>query len=150
METIHASCVALGGHGVLIRGPSGAGKSDLALRLIDEGAHLVADDRVTLAPTDGVVVASAPSCLAGLLEVRGLGIFRIGHQASVPLRLVADLSSASEIERMPDAGSASTEIVGLPLPRAFIAPFEASAVAKLRLALSLATSPELQRMAAES
>ena len=57
----------------LLRGPSGCGKSDLALRLIDRGARLVADDRVVLTVEDGAVVAAAPPPLAGLLEVRGLG-----------------------------------------------------------------------------
>ena len=37
---VHASCVALGGKGVLLLGASGAAKSDLALRLIQVGAKL--------------------------------------------------------------------------------------------------------------
>ena len=45
IQNIHASCVAAGSGGVLILGNSGQGKSDLALRLIDKGARLVADDR---------------------------------------------------------------------------------------------------------
>ena len=46
---VHATCVALRQgrtwRAVLLRGPSGAGKSDLALRLIETGWHLVADDQ---------------------------------------------------------------------------------------------------------
>src|SRR3546814_10156556 len=49
MQTVHATTVALDGTGVLLRGPAGSGKSDLALRLIDQGARLVADDRTALA-----------------------------------------------------------------------------------------------------
>ena len=45
IHNIHASCVAAGNGGVLILGNSGQGKSDLALRLLDRGARLVADDR---------------------------------------------------------------------------------------------------------
>ena len=41
---VHATAVAIEGEAVLLRGASGAGKSDLALRLIDGGARLVADD----------------------------------------------------------------------------------------------------------
>ena len=48
-EQVHATCVALVGagtvRGVLLRGPSGAGKSDLALRLVEQGWRLVADDQ---------------------------------------------------------------------------------------------------------
>ncbi|RME65602.1 MAG: aldolase, partial [Alphaproteobacteria bacterium] len=49
MERVHGTCVAIDGAGVLILGPSGAGKSDFALRLIDEGAVLVADDYTDVA-----------------------------------------------------------------------------------------------------
>lgn len=72
-ECVHASCVAIGGRGVLLVGPSGSGKSDLALRLIDGGAELVADDRVALRLADGRPVADAPPALAGLLEIREIG-----------------------------------------------------------------------------
>jgi len=74
MLRIHGTCVALSGLGVLLRGPSGSGKSDLALRLIDGGAKLVADDQVELAlDAAGRVMARAPATLSGLLEVRGIG-----------------------------------------------------------------------------
>ena len=75
-QQVHGTCIAIDGAGVLLRGPSGCGKSDLALRLIDGGAVLVADDRVSLEARAGDLVASAPDALAGLLEVRGVGIER--------------------------------------------------------------------------
>jgi serine kinase of HPr protein (carbohydrate metabolism regulator) len=131
MSTIHATCVAIEGHGVLIRGPSGAGKSDLALRLIDGGALLVADDRVALSIEGGRLVARAPRPLAGLMEVRGLGIVEVPSAASAPILLVCDL--ADRVERLPDAETATLAGVALPLLR--LAPFEASASAKLRLAV---------------
>ncbi|WP_040850329.1 HPr kinase/phosphorylase, partial [Nitrospirillum viridazoti] len=76
MIRVHATCVSVGGAGVLLRGASGSGKSDLALRLVDAGALLVADDQVALAadPTATLLTATAPERLAGLIEVRGLGI----------------------------------------------------------------------------
>ncbi|EHH67918.1 HPr kinase/phosphorylase [Gluconobacter morbifer] len=85
--TIHASCVAWNGMGVLLLGPPGAGKSDLALRLMDAGFQLVADDRVMLDDS----VASAPRRLAGLIEVRGVGILRTPFVIKVPVRLKVHL-----------------------------------------------------------
>ena len=74
MILLHASCVAVDGLGVLIRGPSGAGKSDLALRLIDEGAELVADDYCEVEAIGGVLQAKAPALIAGRMEGRGHGL----------------------------------------------------------------------------
>ncbi|HFQ15887.1 MAG TPA: aldolase, partial [Rhodobacteraceae bacterium] len=74
MASVHASCVAIDGFGVLLRGPSGAGKTDLALRLMDDGSSrnpvtLVADDRVVLEAVEGQVRAWAPRRLRGFMEV---------------------------------------------------------------------------------
>ena len=128
----HATCIAIEGEAVLLRGPSGSGKSDLALRLIDAGATLVADDQVQLRRGDGRLIASPPAALAGLLEVRGIGILRLHHLAEAPVRLVADLVAGDDVERMPEVEA--VEIAGVELPRIHLAPFEASAAAKLRLA----------------
>ena len=103
MEQVHASCVAVEGTAVLLRGPSGSGKSDLALRLIDGGARLVADDRVDLVREEGRIVASAPARIAGLIEVRGLGVYKIGAVGGAPLGLVVDLVPAEAVERLPEA-----------------------------------------------
>ena len=78
---LHASCVELAGTGVVLLGPSGSGKSDLALRLIDGGARLVADDRVVVERSGDRLIARPPEAIAGLIEVRGLGIMRVGHCA---------------------------------------------------------------------
>src|SRR5690606_18170052 len=74
MLLIHATCVVIGEIGVILRGPSGSGKSDLALRLVDTGGLLVADDQVFLSVENGALVARAPPTISGKLEVRGLGI----------------------------------------------------------------------------
>ena len=88
---IHATCVALGSHGVLLLGPSGSGKSDLALRLIDDGARLVADDRTLLFTKNGALHAKAPASIKGLLEIRGLGIVKLPVRANVRIALVVRL-----------------------------------------------------------
>jgi len=98
---IHASCIAIARQGVLILGDSGAGKSDLALRLIDEGARLVSDDRTELYVSRGLLHARAPKSIAGLLEVRGLGIVALPFAKSVPLGLAVRLGAPPK--RLPDA-----------------------------------------------
>ena len=131
--SIHASCVELSGVGVLLRGPSGAGKSDLALRLIDGGARLVADDQVSLAAGDGELYACAPKALHGLIEVRGIGIRRLPALTRVRLGLVVDLVDAPMVERMPEEDLCCV-LKGVALPLVRLCPFEPSAPAKLRLA----------------
>jgi len=134
MEQIHATCIDIDGKGILLRGPSGSGKSDLALRLIDGGARLVADDRTNLTLQDDAVIATAPDEIAGKMEVRGLGVRSVDVLAQTPLALVADLVNPSDVERIPKP--ASVELRGLSLPLIRLAPFEASAPAKLRAALN--------------
>ncbi len=85
---IHASCVARDGAGLLIIGPPGSGKSDLTLRLLGRGFSLVADDQVEI--TDGL--ARPPEALAGLLEVRGLGIVRLPYLCDVKLHVIIALT----------------------------------------------------------
>ena len=131
----HATCVSLYGAGLIIRGPSGAGKSDLALRLIDRGARLVADDRVDLLVSDNGVIARAPETLAGLLEIRGLGILRVPVLEATVVRLVVDLVNHENVPRLPDRRM--TDLIGMDVPAVTLDPFEASAVTKVRLALEL-------------
>jgi hypothetical protein len=99
---IHASCVALGTRGILLLGPSGSGKSDLALRLIDDGARLVADDRTILFASKGKLQARAPASIKGLLEVRGLGIIELPVRPMVKIALVVRLGR--EGPRLPVPG----------------------------------------------
>jgi len=138
MGTVHATCIAVDGVGVLLRGPSGSGKSDLALRLIDGGALLVADDRVRLSLGDGAeagrLIASAPAAIAGLLEVRGIGPLPAPCLGSAPVALVIDLKPGQEIERMPDPGCCA--YLGQRLPLLQLDPFRPSAPAALRLAVA--------------
>ena len=144
MLCVHGTSIALGRDGILLRGPSGSGKSDLALRLIDSGATLIADDQTELRRRSGRLEMRAPATLEGLLEVRGLGIVRVPCVQDVPLRLVIDLVRPETIERLPEPRF--VELDGLSFPLLELAPFEASAAAKLRLALatlSAAAVPEV-------
>ncbi|MDA0339107.1 MAG: HPr kinase/phosphatase C-terminal domain-containing protein [Proteobacteria bacterium] len=137
--TIHATCVAIDGKGVLLRGPSGSGKSDLALRLIDGGAILVADDYVVLTESGEQLLAGWPESTRGLLEVRGVGLVRVPCQDIVPVSLIVDLVLPADVVRLPE-----TEFVclsqnpGIVIQRIQIAPFEASSPAKIRLMLRAA------------
>ncbi len=91
---IHGSCIARAGAAVVLIGPSGSGKSDLVLRLLDRGFTLVADDRVDL--QDGW--ASPPAALAGLLELRGLGLLRLDYTSRALVALAVNLGVP---ERLP-------------------------------------------------
>jgi HPr kinase/phosphorylase len=84
--------VARDGAGVVLLGPPGCGKSDLALRLLECGFVLVADDRIDI--MDGI--ARPPASLAGLLEVRGLGILRLPHATAASLVLAVSLTETQE------------------------------------------------------
>jgi serine kinase of HPr protein (carbohydrate metabolism regulator) len=129
VPTIHATAVAVGGKGVLLLGPPGSGKSDLALRLIDRGAVLIADDRVHIA-SDGTL--HPPPALAGLIEVRGLGIVPMPHVSGVAAVLAVDLGI--DPQRMPLP--AVSEVGGLRLPGMALSAFEASAPLKVELAVA--------------
>ena len=136
METIHATAVVIGNRCILLRGPSGAGKSDLALRLIDGGAMLVADDRTELIRKEGVLNARCPSTIAGKLEVRGVGILTLPYISPAAVSMVVDLVAPEELGRLPEAEC--VELLGQQVRQVALAPFEASAPAKVRLALKRA------------
>ena len=125
---IHGSCVSRDGDGILLIGPPGAGKSDLLLRLLARGFELVADDRVDV--VEGI--ARPAPALAGLLEVRGLGIVRLPHVASARLALAVVLAACAE--RMP----APTRYEAFDLPQVTIDPRAASAPERVALALDCA------------
>lgn len=133
-EPRHAGLIAaqLGGYwrGVLIEGPPGAGKSDLALRALDQGFRLAADDRVLLWTCEGGLYGRAPDTLQGLLEVRGLQVVAV---PVLRFALVALVARCGTPERIPHPQFA--DILGISLPVIDIDPREASAPAKLRRAL---------------
>jgi HPr kinase/phosphorylase len=120
--TLHASAVLLGRRAVLIRGPAGAGKSRLALGLLqaaETGAirfgRLVGDDRIQAAAHHGTLILRPAPALAGLLEVRGLGIRRVAFEPMAVAGLVVDLGATAD--RLPEMGERETAILGIRLPR---------------------------------
>src|SRR4029077_15029541 len=120
-ELVHGTCVALGRRGALLRGSPGAGKSDLALRFLALPADgvprpgLVADDQVYVAANrDGTLTASAPSTIAGKIEVRGLGIMQVPFVAESELVLICELVSDKDEPRMPQESEEKTVIAGVP------------------------------------
>ena len=130
---VHGTCVELFGLGVLLRGASGSGKSDLALRLIDGGARLIADDQVVLTVEAGRVRASVPPRIAGRMEVRGLGVVDVAAVDTAPGGLVVDLVAPSAVARLPEPSEC--RLAGIAVRSIALAPFEASAAAKVRLAV---------------
>lgn len=139
---IHASCAARatpqGGDALLLLGPSGSGKSDLVLRLIQRGFLLVADDQVII--EDGT--ARAPEALAGLLEVRGLGLFTLPFLPRATLRLAITLGQ--QAERLPAPRRHAT----LDLPEILLDPAQPSASERAMLALDAACGHVTQRAGA--
>lgn len=121
--SVHASAVKIGPLAVLIRGPSGAGKSRLAFDLIMAGrsgvvesAVLVGDDRVHLATVGHEIAVRPAPRLAGLIEIRGLGIRRCDFVEHATVGLVVDLD-ADDAERLPSPESLETTILGVGIPR---------------------------------
>jgi len=146
---IHATCIVLAAAaasfeapkdaGILLLGESGSGKSDLALRLMERGAKLVADDRVELFARGGLLMARAPEMLRDLIEVRGAGIIAQTPAPEARIALAIEMMEAGYVPRHPQPES-YTPPPELELqasahpPLIWLAPFEASAPAKIVIA----------------
>lgn len=146
MSTIHASAVLIGPKAVLIRGPSGAGKSAVAWRLIEAGrqgvlpfARLVGDDRVELEPVHGRLLVRPAQTIAGLLEIRGLGIRRLAYEPVAAVGLILDLGQPGP-DRLPDPAGTQTILSGIALPRLAVAAGNAALPALLALLRTEVTS----------
>jgi serine kinase of HPr protein (carbohydrate metabolism regulator) len=121
-DTVHATCILIGEAGILIRGEPGSGKSRLARDLLtaaerDGGfARLVADDRVQLMLRGGRLLARPAPAIAGLLEVRGLGLVRVPHEPAAVVRLVVDLRADPPC-RLPRPDALYASILSVAVPR---------------------------------
>lgn len=121
---LHSTTVQLRGKGVIIMGVSGAGKTELALTLIERAqlrgqqAIMVADDRTLVEARDGHLWAHVPPTLAGGVEIRGAGLFRIAHTESARLDLMVQLVGSARAERFPSGQKWHHD--GLSLPQLFL------------------------------
>jgi serine kinase of HPr protein (carbohydrate metabolism regulator) len=125
--SIHASAVLVGPRAVLIQGSAGSGKSALALALLQAAAtgalpfaRLVADDRAHVEAAHGRLLARPAPALAGLIEVRGLGVRRVPYEPLAVVGMVVDLGRA-DVERLPAPSHRQAEIAGIALPRLAVA-----------------------------
>lgn len=139
-QLAYGTCIALDAVAALLQGPPGSGKSDLALRFALEtpahlGAALVADDQVVLSTTGGRLLARPPATIAGKIEVRGVGIVTLPFRDEAELRLIVRLADPADIPRLPPQPPETQILCAIALPILYLAPFEASAPLKLRLAL---------------
>ena len=149
VERVHATALAVGGKGVLIRGPSGSGKSDLALRcmtagtsyLVPASACLVCDDQVAIGVSPAGLAVTAIDAIYGKLEVRGVGIIEVTAVRSAELVLIVDLVAPELVERLP--GFDHVVLAGHGIPRLRLYPFEPSAALKLLLAVAKFDPPAL-------
>jgi hypothetical protein len=132
---IHATCIAIGNQGILLTGKSGAGKSDLALRLIDQGAVLVADDRTVLYLNKGALHARCPASIRGLLEIRGVGIVKFPSRTNVKVTLVVKLGREGSRQPQQRFFAAPFE-KARPVPEMALDAFRAATPAKIRAALA--------------
>ncbi|MCU0948359.1 MAG: HPr kinase/phosphatase C-terminal domain-containing protein [Porphyrobacter sp.] len=112
---MQASAVVIGGQALLIEGPPGSGKSSLALALLDRGAELIGDDAVTLTRTGERIIASPPPRIAGLIELRGIGLVTWPVAQPAPLALILAIGGPPG-ERLPQQASRQT-VLGVPVPR---------------------------------
>ncbi len=130
MTLHHGTCILVAGTGVLLRGPSGIGKSDLAFRMIEsDDAMLVADDQIRLRRIDRRLMASPPRQLAGLIEVRGLGILSRPHHQTCRIGLVIDLVEREDVPRLPEPRT--VDIMEVTVPNVRLCAFDASTPVKV-------------------
>lgn len=128
---LHATCVAIDGRAVLITGSPGSGKSDLALRLINGGARLVSDDQTMLRCEKEILLASPPPAIAGMIEIRQLGLIKMNFVESVPVAILVALADQKDVlERLPEPDTVF--LLDQRVQRLRLRSFEASTPAKIR------------------
>ena len=142
---VHATCISIDGHGVLLRGPPGSGKSSLALQLMesrgdglsgsDMRAQLISDDQTLLTNRANALMATAPANIQGFMEVRGYGLISVKVLRTAPVLFAVDLMPWQDIDRMAEVGFEKISILAVDIYRMALDPSQPSAPARLRLAL---------------
>lgn len=133
-----ASAVAIDGLALAIEGPPGSGKSSLALALIDRGAMLIGDDGVELTRHGDRIIASPPPNIAGLIELRGVGLFEMPIADPAPLALIVSLGpypEGFEPERLPET-LPQQQFHGLNIPRLAFQPGTIAPAMRAQMALA--------------
>jgi serine kinase of HPr protein (carbohydrate metabolism regulator) len=141
---VQASAVAIGGRALAIEGPPGSGKSSLALALVDRGATLIGDDAVSLSrrPAAGssseAILAGPPPNIAGLIEIRGVGIATVETASHVPLALILELPAPGDDlpPRLPETELWRT-VLGIGIPVLAFEPGSIAPAARAEWALRL-------------
>lgn len=110
-----ASAVEIDGRAMLFEGPPGSGKSSLALSLIDRGAKLIGDDGVSLEVVGDHLLASPPPNIAGMLEIRGVGLVTFPTATGIPVSLILSLVEEGHAERLPGM-LVERDIMGIKIP----------------------------------
>ncbi len=135
MALVYASCVEFMGTGLLITGSSGSGKSDLCLRLIDQGAKLIADDQTIIENQNGQLKARCPDTIKGLLEIRGIGIVEMPFIYETNINLKLSLRAFDQIDRMPEK---ITELIeNIEIPVYYLDAFSDSSIIKVKTLLQI-------------
>ncbi len=113
---MHASFVVWKKKGILFRGKSGSGKSELALKFIEnKNAVLVADDIVLLENRKNKLFGKVPENIAGLLEIRNVGISNYKYIPEAEISLLVNLVQTKQnLERFPK--NKSENILGVEIP----------------------------------
>lgn len=130
--SLHATCVAVDGQGVVLTGESGAGKSALGIQLIDGGAMLVSDDLTTLFREGPRLIARAPLHGAGLIEAHGNGMMRLAFVDQAPVAFFVEVGPPAG-DRLPEPAYRTELGVSAPLLRAD--PRNPASAALIRLAV---------------
>jgi len=148
-ELIHATLIKVDQLGVLVLGKSGCGKSALALALIDGSGRgigktdmitkLVSDDQVCLWQdlATNKIYGRAPTTIAGLLEIRGVGIVSMAYVSRCPVDLVVRIRPENEIERLPEFPKTHMDILGQGIPVVYISTHDITAAAKVRASVNI-------------
>ncbi|MBV7264774.1 HPr kinase/phosphorylase [Erythrobacter ani] len=131
--TFRGTGVAIGSRALLLEGVPGTGKSSLALALIDRGAQLIGDDGVTLERHGEEVIATPPPNIAGLLEVRGVGLVELPTAQAVPVALILTLGEKGD--RLPER-VAIRDLLGVSVPVLPFLPGEIAPAQRAELALA--------------
>ncbi len=131
---LHGTAVKVNGEGVLLLGESGCGKSDLALRLLDRGHQLIADDVVLLKLEKGVLLARPAEAIEKTIECRGIGLIEVASIGATPISLLIRLVDADSVPRLPEFETES--LLGLTVRRLYLCAYEVSAPLKVEYAVA--------------